>query len=176
MVTFIKGNLLDSPAQVITNTVNTVGVMGKGIALEFKKRFPAMFDDYRTRCEQKKVSIGKPYLWENESVQILNFPTKRDWRNPSELKDIEDGLRFLASSYQEMGIATLALPALGCGCGGLEWQDVRALIEKHLAPIPDLEVFVYEPLDAVGQKRNTDDEETSRDVEPSRLVARPAET
>jgi O-acetyl-ADP-ribose deacetylase (regulator of RNase III) len=144
MVSFVKGNLFDSPAQVLTNTVNTVGVMGKGIALEFKHRFPKMFEDYFRRCTNKKVNLGQPYLWEDDRSQVLNFPTKSHWKKSSQLKDIETGLKYLADHYQEMGIASIAMPPLGCGNGGLDWKNVRPLVEKYLGSIPDLEVFVYE--------------------------------
>lgn len=152
MITFVGGNIFDSPAQAITNTINTVGVMGKGLALEFKQRFPALFEDYRKRCEQGLVRPGIPYLWEDDHVQVLNFPTKRRWQDPSRIEDIEEGLKYLSTHYQEMGIQTLALPPLGCGNGGLNWENVRPLIEQYLGPLPDLEVFVYESSTAKAQK------------------------
>lgn len=145
MITYLEGNLFESSAQVITNTINCVGAMGKGVALEFKTRYPMMFADYQSRCQAGKVQPGIPYLWENDRTQILNFPTKRDWRNPSRLDDIEDGLRYLAAHYDELGIQSLAMPALGCGNGGLEWTSVKALIDKHLGPLAALDVYVYEP-------------------------------
>ena len=148
MVTFVKGDIFQSPAQVLTNTVNCVGIMGKGVALEFKNRFPKLFNDYRQKCDNGQVVPGKPYLWEDESTQILNFPTKRHWRDNSLLQDVEDGLKHLASSYEQMGLQSIAMPALGCGLGGLSWSDVQPLIEKYLGAIPDLDVYVYEPQSA----------------------------
>jgi O-acetyl-ADP-ribose deacetylase (regulator of RNase III) len=145
MITYLEGNLFESSAQVITNTVNCVGVMGKGVALEFKNRYPAMFSDYQARCQSGKLQPGVPYLWENDRVQVLNFPTKRDWRNPSRLEDIADGLRYLANHYDELGIQSIAMPALGCGNGGLNWATVKSLIETHLGALSDLDVYVYEP-------------------------------
>lgn len=156
MITYMSANLLESPAQVLTNTVNCVGVMGKGIALEFKKRFPAMFDDYVSRCRRGEVRPGQPYLWEDDRTQILNFPTKNHWRHPSRLEDVDAGLREIATRYQEWGIATLALPALGCGNGGLKWVDVDALIALHLGSIPTLEVFVFPPSGAMAEERESD--------------------
>jgi len=153
VVTFVKGDMFKSPAQVLTNTVNCVGVMGAGLALEFKNRYPMMFEDYKTKCDQGAVKSGQPYLWEDDTAQILNFPTKRDWRNDSVFQDIEDGLKHLASSYPEMGIQSLAMPALGCGLGGLDWSDVKPLIEKYLGPLPDLDVYVYEPQASKSQTR-----------------------
>ena len=145
MITFVEGKIFDSPAQVLTNTVNTVGVMGKGLVFEFKDRYPEMFADYKLRCEQGLVRIGEPYLWENREIQILNFHTKEHWRGCSKLEHIEKGLRYLKSNYQEMGICTIALAPLGCGNGGLHWSDVKALMIKYLGSIPDLEVFAYLP-------------------------------
>jgi O-acetyl-ADP-ribose deacetylase (regulator of RNase III) len=145
MITFVKGNLFDSAAQVVTNTVNCVGVMGKGVALEFKNRYPALFEDYRARCDRGEVRPGELYLWEDDRVQVLNFPTKRDWRENSRLEDIEQGLLYLAKHYQDLGIQSLAMPALGCGNGGLHWEDVRPLIIQHLGSLTDLDVYVYEP-------------------------------
>ncbi|MBI2579367.1 MAG: macro domain-containing protein [Candidatus Aenigmarchaeota archaeon] len=153
MITFVTGNLFDSAAQVLTNTVNCVGAMGKGVALEFKNRYPAMFEEYRRRCERGEVRPGEPYLWEDDRVQILNFPTKRDWRENSRLEDIALALKYLATHYQNMGIQSLAMPALGCGQGGLRWEDVRPLIEKHLGDLTDLDVYVYEPA-AVAAEQN----------------------
>ncbi len=145
MVTFVKGDILKSPSQVLTNAVNCVGIMGKGIALEFKNHYPTMFTDYQNRCKEDNVKPGVPYLWEDEASQILNFPTKRHWKDNSILQDINDGLKFLAVSYKDMGIQSIAMPALGCGLGGLNWHDVKSLIEKNLGPIADLDVYVYVP-------------------------------
>jgi O-acetyl-ADP-ribose deacetylase (regulator of RNase III) len=145
MITYKTGDIFKSNAQVITNTVNCVGVMSKGLALAFKEKFPAMFDDYKKKCNRGEVKPGRPYLWENSNTQILNFPTKRHWRQNSLLSDVEEGLVFLADNYAEMGISSIALPPLGCGLGGLNWVDVKNLINKHLGPIVDLDVYVYEP-------------------------------
>lgn len=143
MISYTTGDILSSPAQVITNAVNCVGVMGKGLALQFKSKYPSMFQDYSVRCKNNKVLPGRPYLYEDDQVQILNFPTKRDWRETSLLSDIEEGLIYLSQNFREMGIYSLALPALGCGLGGLKWNEVKPLIEKYLSALPDLEVFIY---------------------------------
>lgn len=145
MITFVQGSLFDSPAQVITNTVNCVGVMGKGVAREFKRRLPAMFEDYRAKCAAGAVRLGEPYLWEDDATQVLNFPTKDHWRGRSKLEYIEAGLRYLAENHASLGIHSLAMPPLGCGNGGLEWHDVKQLMVRYLEPLPDLEVYVYEP-------------------------------
>lgn len=134
MVVYQTGDILNSKSQVITNTVNCVGVMVKGLALAFKERFPEMFFDYVKRCEKGEVKIGEPYLWENDRVQILNFPTKRHWREDSRLEDVEAGLKYLAENYAQLGISSITLPPLGCGLGGLHWPDVQNLINKTPRP------------------------------------------
>ena len=167
MITFVKGNLFDSAAQVVTNTVNCVGVMGKGVALEFKNRYPALFEDYRARCGRSEVRPGEPYLWEDDRVQVLNFPTKRDWRENSRLEDIEQGLQYLAKHYQDLGIQSLAMPALGCGNGGLRWEDVRPLITKHLGHLTDMDIYVYEPGVAATGRNPSQDSKPKSDSGPT---------
>ncbi len=167
MLIVVEGNLLEAPAQVITNTVNCVGAMGSGIALEFKKRFPEMFEDYQQRCTMKEVAIGRPYLWTDGETQILNFPTKIHWKTPSQLSYVEDGLKYLAENYDQMGISSIAMPALGCGLGGLKWDDVLPLVEKYLGPIPTLDVFIYRPKSADSRsgetKKRSKNEPSSQD-------------
>lgn len=174
MITYVKGNLFDSAAQIITNTVNCVGVMGKGVALEFKQRHPAMFEDYQQRCKRGEVRPGNPYLWEDERVQILNFPTKRDWREPSRIEDIEQGLKFLVLNYQKMGIQSLAMPALGCGNGGLRWENVRPLIEKHLGSLSDLDVYIYEPVQAATERSPSQGSKGKTDKGSDSVAAQPS--
>ena len=174
MITYIQGNQFDSAAQVITNTVNCVGVMGKGIALDFKKRFPAMFNDYQARCKSLQVKPGTPYLWEDDRTQILNFPTKRHWNEPSHLEDIDAGLAYLARNHDALGIRSLALPALGCGNGGLEWSTVKSLIEKHLGPIEALDVFVYEPRIAAAMPNSLDEAKRTSDSLSDGMAAQQA--
>lgn len=139
------GDLFESPAAAWVNTVNCVGVMGKGVAREFKKRFPAMFDDYRDRCESKLVKLGEPYLYRDASGRaIINFPTKGHWRSPSRLADIERGLDYFAAHVAEWGLTSVAMPPLGCGNGGLEWAEVGPLIWRKLHALP-IDVEVYAP-------------------------------
>ncbi len=145
MITFLQGNLFDTNAQVITNTINCVGVMGKGVALEFKRRYPEMFNDYKKRCSTESIQPGELYLWEDESVQILNFSTKKHWKGSSKLEYIETGLRYLAANYAELGIHSIAMPPLGCGNGGLDWNIVKQMMIDLLGQITDLEVYVYQP-------------------------------
>lgn len=158
MVTFVKGDIFKSPAQVLTNTVNCVGVMGKGVALD-----------------QGNVKPGQPYLWEDDSAQVLNFPTKQNWRDNSLLKDIEDGLKHFASSYEQMGIQSIAMPALGCGLGGLKWSEVQPLIVKHLGALPDLDVYVYEPQNVAAIKGDDQGLDSHTKAAKEKISARPQE-
>jgi O-acetyl-ADP-ribose deacetylase (regulator of RNase III)/uncharacterized protein YwgA len=145
MFKVLIGDLFDSQAQALVNTVNCVGVMGKGVAAAFKQHFPAMFEDYRQRCEQHVVRLGEPYLYRDASgVLIVNFPTKDHWRSPSRLSDIERGLDHFVAHAAEWGIRSVALPPLGCGNGGLEWSEVGPLIHRKLHALP-MDVEVYAP-------------------------------
>ncbi|GIV20023.1 MAG: Appr-1-p processing protein [Armatimonadota bacterium] len=148
MIQFVRGDILHSQAEALVNTVNTVGVMGKGVALHFKKRFPENYRFYREACEQGEVVPGKVLVFRTEYLQpryIINFPTKRHWRERSRLEDIEAGLEDLVRRVRELNIMSIALPALGCGHGGLDWNEVRPLIEKAFASLPEVLVEVYEP-------------------------------
>lgn len=136
--------MLDSTAQTLVNTVNCVGVMGKGIALEFKRRYPAMFKEYVSMCERGLVNPGVPFCFNGGGHQILNFPTKNHWKARSRIDDIERGLKHLRARYRDWNIESIAVPPLGCGNGGLDWADVRVLIEKYLGDLP-IDVFVYAP-------------------------------
>jgi O-acetyl-ADP-ribose deacetylase (regulator of RNase III)/uncharacterized protein YwgA len=141
----VIGDLFASQAQTLVNTVNCVGVMGKGVAEQFKNRYPEMYDDYKRRCDRKLVRLGEPYLYEDSSgARILNFPTNDHWRSPSRIADIASGLDYLAAHFAEWGITALAMPPLGCGNGGLEWSEVGPLIYQKLAHLP-MEVEVYAP-------------------------------
>jgi O-acetyl-ADP-ribose deacetylase (regulator of RNase III)/uncharacterized protein YwgA len=139
------GDMFANNAQTLVNTVNCVGVMGKGVALKFKQRFPEMFNDYARRCEQKAVKLGEPYVYEDKSgVKILNFPTKDHWRSPSRLHDIERGLDHLVQNFQAWNITSMAMPPLGCGNGGLEWSQVGPLIYRKLHGLP-VDIDLYAP-------------------------------
>jgi len=145
MLRVLIGDLFESRAQTLVNAVNCVGVMGKGIAEQFKGRFPAMFEDYKRRSKRKQVRLGEPYLYRDSSgVQIVNFPTKGHWRSASRLADVEHGLDYLAKHVEKWRIHSLALPALGCGAGGLEWFDVGPLIYRKLNKLP-IDVELYAP-------------------------------
>ena len=145
MVTALTGDLFTSRAQTLVNAVNCVGVMGKGIALEFKKRYPAMFEDYVARCSRNEVRLGKPYLFRDlGGTMILNFPTKDHWRSPSCLKDIDAGLDYFVKHAAAWGVTSVAFPPLGCGNGGLAWADVEPLIYRKLSGLP-IEIEIYAP-------------------------------
>lgn len=137
------GDLFASQAQTLVNTVNCVGIMGKGVAQEFKKRYPAMFEDYVARCARRQVRLGEPYIFKYPTGKwIVNFPTKDHWRSPSRLSDIERGLDYFKLNYREWGVKSIALPPLGCGNGGLHWSEVGPLIYEKLHRLSvDVEVF-----------------------------------
>ena len=139
------GDILKSKAQTLVNTVNCVGIMGKGIALEFKNQFQEMFKDYVQRCERNEIRIGQPYVYKNLfGQQIVNFPTKEHWKSFSKVSDIESGLDYLLAHYKEWGITSIAIPPLGCGNGQLEWEVVGPLIYSRAKQM-DIPVEVYAP-------------------------------
>ncbi|MFQ5963850.1 MAG: macro domain-containing protein [Candidatus Scalinduaceae bacterium] len=146
MIKVLVGDLFQSKCQTHVNTVNTVGIMGKGVALEFKKRFPEMFEDYKKRCDKGLVKLGEPYLYKRlVPPWILNFPTKEHWRSVSKLTDIIQGLKYLEQHYQEWGIISIALPPLGCGHGQLEWRIVGPTLYRHMKRL-NIPVELYAPL------------------------------
>lgn len=149
MIKFKQANLLESDALAIVNTVNTVGVMGKGIALQFKNQYPQNYKLYATACKAKEVVVGKMFVTEETSLLggkkiIINFPTKTDWRKPSEYSYIETGLQDLVKVIEDKNIKSIAIPPLGAGNGGLDWNKVKELIEQHLSHL-DCEVQIYQP-------------------------------
>ena len=147
-VSVIRGNLFESSAQTLVNTVNCVGVMGKGVALGFKERFPDMFKEYTRRCSRGGVRLGVPYLWKPlVPPYVLNFPTKDHWRSVAKLHDIISGLDFIGEHYKEWGIESLAVPPLGCGEGQLDWQVVGPVLFRKLNEF-DIDVELYAPFTA----------------------------
>jgi O-acetyl-ADP-ribose deacetylase (regulator of RNase III) len=143
MLTYHRTSLLESQSQTIVNTVNTVGVMGKGLAASLKKEYPDMFRAYKRICDQHLLEIGKLWLWQGPGQWILNFPTKKHWRHPSKLDYVEDGLKKFVASYEAKGIREIAFPRLGCGNGGLIWDDVRPMMHEYLAPLP-IRVYIHD--------------------------------
>ena len=148
---FTHGNLLEAKAEALVNTVNTVGVMGKGVALMFKEAFPENFKAYQAACKKKEVRVGRMFVTANPTwlgpKWIVNFPTKEHWRGSSKLEWIESGLEDLKRVIVENGIRSIAIPPLGSGNGGLDWADVRPMIEAALSGLHDVSVIVYEPTD-----------------------------
>ena len=151
MITTAQGNLLKADVEALVNTVNCEGYMGKGIALQFKKAFPDNYAAYHNACKEGSVKPGKMHIFKAENSllhdepYIINFPTKRHWRNSSRIEDIEDGLIDLVHQVKSLGIKSIAIPPLGCGLGGLEWSQVRPLIEQAFAALPNVRVLLFEP-------------------------------
>jgi O-acetyl-ADP-ribose deacetylase (regulator of RNase III) len=155
MIKYLTGNILDSTAQALVNTVNTIGVMGKGIALQFKNQFPNNYKTYKEACDKKELKIGDLLVTEEESLLsgkkfIINFPTKTHWRFPSEYDYIEKGLAAMVDVIQEKKIESIAIPPLGSGNGGLDWSKVRAMIENKLQGL-NCNIFLYEPTHAIKE-------------------------
>ena len=149
MIRFTEGNLLDAQTDAVVNTVNEVGVMGKGIALMFKDAFPENFKAYALASEHGEVKVGRMFVTENHALVgpkwIINFPTKKHWRHPTKLEWVRDGSLDLRRVIELKGIRSIAIPPLGCGNGGLDWNDVRPAIESALKDFTDVDIVVYEP-------------------------------
>jgi O-acetyl-ADP-ribose deacetylase (regulator of RNase III) len=152
-----SGNILEEDTEALVNTVNCVGVMGRGIALQFKKAFPDNFKAYAKACEEEKVKPGEMFVFETRQLVnprlIINFPTKRHWRADSRIEDIEHGLKALKCTIQEYKIRSIAIPPLGCGLGGLNWGEVKARIEAVLKPLDNVRVVLYEPHGELAQAK-----------------------
>lgn len=152
MVELETGNILDSGAEALVNTVNSVGVMGKGVALQFRQAFPQNYEFYRRAATHGEVKPGKMLVFSTDRLQnprfIINFPTKRHWKGKSKLEDIAAGLKALVKDIRSLGITSVAIPPLGCGNGGLEWNIVRPMIVEAMEQIPNVRVLLYEPLGA----------------------------
>lgn len=153
MIEPAQGNLLSAPAEALVNTVNTEGVMGKGIALQFRQAFPEMYRAYEKACANGEVRLGEVHVFDLGGLAggprwIFNFPTKGHWRARSRLRDIDTGLADLTAKIRTLGIKSVAVPPLGCGNGGLDWSDVRPLIEQAFARLPDVQVLLFAPAGA----------------------------
>ena len=156
MIEIKKGNLLRSDVEALVNTVNSVGYMGKGVALQFKQAFPENFNAYQRACKTREVRPGKMFVFKTGLMinpkYIINFPTKRHWRGKSRLEDIESGLTALIKEVRCLGIKSIALPPLGCGLGGLDWKVIRPIIEKAFFDMPEVRVLLFEPVGAPEAK------------------------
>jgi len=152
MITISRGNVIEADAEALVNTVNCEGFMGKGIALQFKKAFPENFAAYERACRAGDVRPGRVFVFTTGSMMnpkyIINFPTKRKWREKSRMEDIESGLAALVEELRRLKVSSIAVPPLGCGHGGLDWRKVRPLIERAFAGLPDVRVALFEPVGA----------------------------
>jgi O-acetyl-ADP-ribose deacetylase (regulator of RNase III) len=167
MVKISTGDILKSKVQTLVNTVNCVGIMGKGIALKFKERVPDMFNDYVERCNRNEVKLGKPYLFKRLTPPwILNFPTKGHWRSVSRIEDIVKGLKYLLQHYKEWGITSLAVPPLGCGQGQLEWKIVGPTLYRYLNQL-DIPVELYAPYGTPHEELQPEFLDQEIDIKPS---------
>lgn len=171
MITYIQGDIFTSPATVLVNTVNTVGVMGKGIAKDFKAYFPEMFRKYQEACETGELRIGTLQCFRTPHKSVLNFPTKRHWREKSRIEDIERGLQAFVARYADFSISSVAFPQLGCGNGELDWEtQVRPLMETFLSPLPiDVYVHLYDAGTSFVEHRNPDEMKRWLQAEPESL-------
>lgn len=153
MIEYVQGNLLFAGVKALVNTVNCVGVMGKGIALQFKHAFPPNFRAYKEACNAGDVKLGRMFVFntKNELANphyIINFPTKNHWREKSCMSDIENGLQDLTAVIQELNIRSIAIPPLGGGLGGLDWREVKPRVEESFVSLPEVHVLLYEPVNA----------------------------
>lgn len=149
MIKITHGNILKADVEAIVNTVNCVGVMGKGLALQFKKAYPDNFVAYRKACDAGAVKPGSMFIIEISALThpkyIINFPTKRHWKEKSRIEDIEAGLKSLVEDVKKRNISSIAVPPLGCGLGGLKWDIVRMMIEKAFSELSAIHVLLFEP-------------------------------
>ncbi len=152
MINLAHGDILKHEADALVNTVNCMGVMGRGIALQFRNAFEDNYEAYRKAAKRQEVVPGRMFVFERSTIErprwIINFPTKRHWKGSSQIEDIESGLVDLVRVIREKGIRSIAIPPLGCGLGGLDWAVVRPLIERALASIPEVDAYLFEPVGA----------------------------
>ncbi len=149
MIELTSGDILKDDSDAIVNTVNCVGIMGRGIALQFKNAWPENFKAYKAACDREEVQPGRMFIYDTEQLAapryIVNFPTKRHWKGKSRMQDIDAGLEALVRDVARLGIRSIAIPPLGSGLGGLEWDEVRPRIEAAMQALPDVRVRIYEP-------------------------------
>lgn len=152
MIEIGRGDIMHADVEALVNTVNCVGIMGRGIALQFRKAFPQNYAAYKAVCDKKQLQLGRMFVFDLNRLEnprfIINFPTKRHWKGKSRIADIESGLRSLVREIKARGIRSVAIPPLGCGLGGLNWADVRPLIERALTDLPNVRALIYEPAGA----------------------------
>jgi O-acetyl-ADP-ribose deacetylase (regulator of RNase III) len=150
MIEFQQGDILQADAEALVNAVNCVGIMGRGLALQFRKEFPENYNAYKSACDRGELQPGKMQVFDLKRVQhprfIINFPTKRHWRDKSRIEDIQAGLRALVEEMRRRRIQSIAIPALGCGLGGLDWDEVRPMIEQAFHELPEARALIYAPM------------------------------
>ena len=160
MIKFVKGDIFEAKADALVNTINIVGIMGKGIALQFKERFKENFKLYQKASENKEIEIGKMFVTRSNDINgtkwIINFPTKKHWIHPSKMEYIEKGLDDLINCIKEKNIKSIAIPPLGCGNGGLDWDDVKSVMLNKLSTLKDVDIQIYEPSKIVYNKAKTE--------------------
>ena len=158
MIEYKTGNILAEEAEAFVNTVNCVGIMGRGVALQFKRAFPENFKAYEARCKRNEMQPGRVFVFEMGTLlpprYIINFPTKRHWRGKSRLEDIESGLVSLKEEILSLGIRSIAIPPLGSGLGGLEWPEVRSRIQAALQDLEDVKIVIFEPGESIDRRTN----------------------
>jgi O-acetyl-ADP-ribose deacetylase (regulator of RNase III) len=173
MIEYKRGDILREDAEALVNSVNCVGVMGRGIALQFKNAFPENFKAYAKACKREEVQPGQMFVFETGRLTnpryIINFPTKRHWRGKSRMEDIEAGLIALVEVIQQYKIRSIAIPPLGCGLGGLEWAEVKSLIYGALAPLANVHIIIYEPLANLAEEKTVSNREVP-DMTPGRAA------
>ncbi len=166
MIELTQGDILRADTEALVNTVNCVGVMGRGIALQFKKAFPENFKAYKATCDRKELQPGRMFVYDLGSLvnprYIVNFPTKGHWKGKSHMEDIESGLETLVQEIRRLGIHSIAVPPLGCGLGGLDWNEVRLRIEQAFENVPDVCVLLFEPKGAPSVEKMVKQEKTPR--------------
>jgi O-acetyl-ADP-ribose deacetylase (regulator of RNase III) len=175
MLELKQGNLLEEDAEALVNAVNCVGVMGKGIALQFKQAFPENFQQYKKACDAKEVQPGRMFTVPTGKLfnpkYIINFPTKRHWREQSKIEYVQTGLKALVAEVQQLGITSIAIPALGCGNGGLDWLEVKPLIESAFVELPEVRAIVFEPSQShLNRKRPSNPKNASQTTIDSYLA------
>ena len=157
VITLASGNLFNADVEALVNAVNCVGVMGKGLALQFKERFPANYKAYAKACKGGEVRTGAMFVFATGLLQnprfLVNFPTKQHWRDSSRIEEIESGLQSLVVEVRDRRIRSIAVPALGCGLGGLEWREVRPRIDAAFASLPEVDVRLYVPAEGNSTPR-----------------------
>ncbi len=155
MIRYVVGNMLSADTQALVNTVNTVGVMGKGIALQFKERYPQNYAKYLAACKSGELTTGRLLVVKEKTLDedriIINFPTKKDWKHPSKYEYVEAGLQALRETIAKYNIRSIAIPPLGCGNGRLQWDKVQRLMEHYLGDLDNVDILIYQPNDAVKE-------------------------